>query len=97
MTGAVKAVEDAVRSEHALTEVFIRNLHRVLLKEPYDADAMTPHGEITKRRIAIGEYKTVPNNVRTSTGRNVLFHASRAGETGDERSHGLVPEAGGGK
>ena len=48
----------------ALTEVFIRNLHRVLLKEPYDADAMTPDGKATKRRIAIGDYKTVPNNVK---------------------------------
>ena len=70
---AVKAVEDAVRNEHALTEVFIRNLHRVLLKEPYNADAMTPHGETTRRRISIGEYKTVPNNVRTSTGETYFF------------------------
>ena len=70
---AVKAVEDAVGSEHALTEVFIRNLHRILLKEPYDADAMTPDGGVTKRRIAIGDYKTVPNNVRTSTGETYFF------------------------
>ena len=70
---AVKAIEDAVRDEHALTEAFIRNLHRVLLKEPYDADAITPHGETTKRRIAIGEYKTAPNNVRTSTGEIYYF------------------------
>ena len=70
---AVKAVEDAVGSEHALTEVFIRNLHRILLKEPYDADAMTPDGKATKRRVAIGDYKTVPNNVKTSTGETYYF------------------------
>ena len=70
---AVKAVENAVRSDHALTEVFIRNLHRVLLKEPYDADATTQEGKATKRRIAIGDYKTVPNNVKTSTGETYYF------------------------
>ena len=65
---AVKAMEDAVRRDEALNEVFIRNLHEVLLKEPYENDAMTSDGQRVKRRIAIGEYKTQPNNVRTSTG-----------------------------
>ena len=40
----------------------------MLLKEPYENDAMTSDGQRVKRRIAIGEYKTQPNNVRTSTG-----------------------------
>ncbi len=70
---AVKAVEDAVRNNRGLTEVFIRNLHRVLLREPYDADAITPDGTSTKRHITIGDYKTVPNNVRTSTGETYYF------------------------
>ena len=56
-----------------MTEVFIRNLHRILLKEPYDADATTQDGKATKRRIAIGDYKTVPNNVKTSTGETYYF------------------------
>jgi len=65
---AVKAVEDAVRNEEALNEVFIRNLHRVLLKEPYEMDARAPDGRIVKRRISIGSYKAAPNNVLTTTG-----------------------------
>ena len=65
---AVKAIEDAVKRNEALNEVFIRNLHKVLLKEPYEIDAITPDGQPTKRLISIGEYKTQPNNVRTSTG-----------------------------
>ena len=65
---AVKAIEDAVRRNEELNEVFIRNLHRVLLKEPYEIDAITPEGQPTKRLISIGDYKTQPNNVRTSTG-----------------------------
>ena len=70
---AVKAMEDAVRRNDSLNEVFIRNLHKVLLKEPYENDAITQDGQRVKRRIAIGEYKTQPNNVRTSTGEIYYF------------------------
>ena len=65
---AVKAMEEAVRDKESLNGVFMRNLHAVLLKEPYEMDALTPDGRLTKRLIAIGRYKTAPNNVRTSTG-----------------------------
>ena len=70
---AIKAMEEAVRKKESLNEVFIRNLHKVLLKEPYENDAITPEGQPVKRRIAIGEYKTQPNNVRTSTGEIYYF------------------------
>lgn len=70
---AIKAMEDAVRRNESLNEVFIRNLHKVLLKEPYENDAITPDGQPVKRRIAVGEYKTQPNNVRTSTGEIYYF------------------------
>ena len=65
---AVKAIEDAVTRGEALNGVFIRNLHTVLLREPYEMDAVTPDGRPTKRLISVGRYKTAPNNVRTSTG-----------------------------
>ena len=70
---AVKAIEDAVKSNEAFNQVFIRNLHTLLLKEPYETDAITPDGRRVKRRIAIGDYKTQPNNVRTSTGETYYF------------------------
>ena len=41
---------------------------RVLLKEPYEVDAVTPDGKPAKRLITVGAYNTVPNNVRISTG-----------------------------
>ncbi len=72
---AVKAIEDAVDRKEELNEVFIRNLHRMLLKQPYEIDAVTPDGRPTKRLIAIGNYKTQPNNVRTSTGEIYYFTA----------------------
>ena len=69
---AVKAIEDAIKRNESLNEIFIRNLHKVLLKEPYEIDAITPDGQPTKRLITIGDYKTQPNNVRTSTGE--IYH-----------------------
>ena len=70
---AVKAIEAAINDNHELNEVFIRNLHRILLKEPYETEAETPDGRSVRRTISIGDYKTVPNNVRTSTGETIYF------------------------
>lgn len=65
---AVKATEEVVRDEQQLTEVFVRNLHQILLKEPYKTDAVTSEGRRVKRTVTVGDYKTVPNNVVTTTG-----------------------------
>ncbi|MDE2719400.1 Fic family protein [Candidatus Palauibacter polyketidifaciens] len=65
---AFKTIEDAVKRGDALNGVFIRRLHEVLLREPYEMEALTPDGRRTKRLISVGQYKTAPNNVRTSTG-----------------------------
>ena len=70
---AVQAVEAAVHDAEQLTQVFIRNLHRVLLKEPYPTTAETPDGTLVRRTISVGDYKTTPNNVRTSTGETYYF------------------------
>jgi len=65
---AIAYLEDMVRGQELLTEAAIRELHRILLVEPYEVDAITSEGWPTRRRIAIGQYKTAPNHVRTSTG-----------------------------
>ena len=65
---AIAYLEQMVRGQEPLTEVVIRELHRILLVEPYDVDAVTSDGRPARRRIAIGQYKTAPNHVRTSTG-----------------------------
>lgn len=70
---AVKAIDRAVKEDTAVTEVFIRNLHRILLKEPYETEATTPDGHRTMRPIALGDYKATPNNVKTSTGEIYYF------------------------
>jgi Fic family protein len=65
---AIDYLLDFIHQQEELTEAHIRELHRVLLVEPYDVPAMTADGFPTKRRIEIGRYKTAPNSVRTSTG-----------------------------
>ena len=70
---AVQAIQAAVSDAEQLNQVFIRNLHRVLLKEPYPTTAETPDGRLVQRTISVGDYKTTPNNVRTSTGETYYF------------------------
>lgn len=72
---AIQYLEDLVRGAEVLTEAVIRELHRVLLVEAYDVDAVTPDGRPTRRRIALGQYKTAPNHVRTTTG-EIHFYAT---------------------
>ncbi len=70
---AIAYLEDMVRGQELLTEAAIRELHRILLVEPYEVDAITSAGWPTRRRIAIGQYKTAPNHVRTSTGETHFY------------------------
>ncbi len=70
---AINWVLDVVKGEHPLTEKFIRELHSLLLKEPYEARAITPEGNPTTKKITVGAYKTTPNHVRTATGEMFWF------------------------
>ena len=78
ITGHNEAIEwilDVVKGERPLTESFIRQFHKILLKEPYEADAITPDGRPTKKMIQVGEYKSSPNHVKTKTG-EIFYFAS---------------------
>jgi Fic family protein len=70
---AVGALEDFVRSEYPLTEQFIREMHQLLLGEPYHTPAQTADGQPTRKLIVPGRYKTSPNNVLTATGEMFYF------------------------
>jgi len=70
---AIRYLEDLVRGGEVLTEALIRELHRILLVEAYDVDAVTPDGRPARRCIAIGCYKTAPNHVRTTTGETHFY------------------------
>ena len=65
---ALDYLERFVQAEEPLTLAAIREIHRVLLGEPYEAVAETPGGQRTRRTITPGEFKTQPDHVVTETG-----------------------------
>ncbi len=101
---AVEYLMDLLKgTERNLTEHLIRELHQTILQEEYEADAVTPDGRPTKRMIRPGQYKSVPNHVRTKSG-SLFFFASPEDtpaqmtdlmawykqETAENKSHPLV-------
>lgn len=70
---AIKYAEEAVKDNISLTEHLIRGLHQLILKEPYETDAITSDGQKTKKKVELGKYKTQSNSVRTSTGEMFCF------------------------
>lgn len=70
---ALSWIISLVSGSYPLTENFIRELHTLLLKSPYEVKAITPDGQPTTRRIAVGQYKTAPNHVKTKTGKVFRF------------------------
>jgi Fic family protein len=72
---AIKNIEDVVKQKRPLTESFIRELHEIILKQPYEVDAITPDGNPTKKLVQIGKYKTTSNHVKTTTG-EIFYFAS---------------------
>ncbi|MCP4357577.1 MAG: Fic family protein [Chloroflexi bacterium] len=65
---AINTLLEFVCQQRPLTEADIRELHKMILVEPYEVDAVTPDGKPTKKRVMPGQYKTAPNHVATSTG-----------------------------
>ncbi|MFM2167976.1 MAG: hypothetical protein RIS79_2347 [Verrucomicrobiota bacterium] len=51
-----------------LTEGDIRDLNKIILKEPFWAPAMTEDGAATRTEVIPGQYKSTPNNVRLPSG-----------------------------
>lgn len=60
--------EEANASDRPLTEYFIRELHRTLLREDYTMRKELPDGNTTTYTVHAGQYKTRPNSVITTTG-----------------------------
>lgn len=57
-----------VKDTRQISEADIRNLHTMILVEPYNTKAQTVEGLPTTKRITLGEYKTSANHVKTATG-----------------------------
>ena len=54
--------------ESVLSETFIRQLHKVMLREDYTVHRQLPGGKMTSYVVHAGCYKTRPNSVITPTG-----------------------------
>lgn len=77
---ALKLIQDLANdTERGLTEVFIRQINKVILKEPFYKEAQTPDGQSTRKLIKIGEYKSLPNHVQLVTGE--MFYYATPEET----------------
>ena len=65
----------AADTERLLTESDIRDLNRIILKEPFWKAAETADGQPTRIEILPGQYKPSPNNVRLPNG-EIFYFAS---------------------
>ncbi len=72
---AIDFIMEIVKNFDRFTESDLRQLHELILVEPYEVDAVTPDGKPTKKMITIGSYKTSANHVQTKTG-EIHYYAS---------------------
>ncbi len=72
---AINWILEIVRDQTELTEVFIRQLHVLLLKEDHYVDAVTGESVPTRKLVKVGTYKIQPNHVITVTGETFYFAA----------------------
>ncbi len=59
---------EALTQDKPLTQNFIRELHKTLLREDYKVPYKLPNGEYTSYIVHAGRYKTRPNSVITPQG-----------------------------
>ncbi len=57
-----------IQNRDQLSEKVIRELHAMILVESYTNPAQTLDGQTVEKRVTLGTYKTMPNNVKTPTG-----------------------------
>jgi Fic family protein len=76
---AVDYVGQLAREERVIGETDIRDLNKIILKEPFWKEAETLDGKPTRIQVIPGEYKSFPNNVRTPTGE--IFEFAKPTET----------------
>ncbi len=66
--GVKMMIEEANIKEQPLTQNFIRQLHKTLLREDYTVYHQLPGGVTTSYTVHAGQYKTRPNSVITRYG-----------------------------
>lgn len=75
----LKMIKEEAISDRPLTEYFIKNLHKILLREDYNIKREDEIGNTITYTIHAGIYKSRPNSVRTIT--NEIFEYASPEET----------------
>ncbi|WP_346983999.1 Fic family protein [Chryseobacterium sp. POE27] len=57
-----------IKEDRPLSESDIKDLHKIILVEPYFSKTISPQGVEFEKEIKIGQYKTSPNHVKTVSG-----------------------------
>lgn len=65
---AIDFVMSLIKEERNLTESDVRALHKLVLGADFFNVAETSEGQPTRKIIRAGQYKTLPNHVKTQTG-----------------------------
>ncbi len=68
-----KVKEISKDTQRRLTEADIRDLNKIILKEPFIGKAQTLDGKPSQKEIIPGQYKKLPNSVKTATGEVFKF------------------------
>jgi Fic family protein len=74
----IEYVRSLAADKRPITESDVRDLNRIILKEPFWKECQTSDGQPTRKQIVPGQYKTLPNNVRTATGEMFCFSSPEA-------------------
>lgn len=57
-----------IKEDRPLSESDIKDLHKIILVEPYYSTTASPQGIEFQKEIKVGQYKTSPNHVKTVSG-----------------------------
>lgn len=65
---AIEFMLQLIKENRPLSESDIKDLHKIILVEPYFSKTISPEGIEFQKEIKIGQYKTSPNHVKTVSG-----------------------------
>lgn len=65
---AIEFMLQLIKENRPLSESDIKDLHKIILVEPYLSKTISPEGIEFQKEIKIGQYKTSPNHVKTVSG-----------------------------
>lgn len=65
---AIEFMLQLIKENRSLSESDIKDLHKIILVEPYFSKTFSPEGIEFQKEIKIGQYKTSPNHVKTMSG-----------------------------